>query len=436
MCTQIIPGTWGNIWSPAAKSAAPLVRQLVYIWSWQSWGQERPWLDKLCLMVSIQQEGLSPQMSCRVGCPGVWFAKVKAKIKQKKPLCVMSLWLPHAKCCRCQQRGSRISRVGKVKVQTWTENPQCSFLSHPCVTAVLPFIFSINQKRNDRFSCLGRWFANWWCSLRWWMVSGNTSLQKQDNSLYLSSTLDLKCLEIHIIREKWGWEKRILTRSSDLPFCPTYNASDRCLPHLFLTPGYGDSSLSLKPVCAVRKLSLMSNLNLLSGYWSHSYLHSQRAPSNGSVDMQGVGRSRAALEGEKPGFLKQKTSFMLAKEGRGFDVLHKLSSLILLKLSLLTAGGWARWDFKVPSNHSVILWYLHWEHSWASLYSFSKHALFLRITAWLNFSNNVYLHWKNTSRISFLLCRPTLTIIELLFISKGKITLWSACVGDNVSARM
>lgn len=123
-------------------------------------------------------------------------------------------------------------------------------------------------KKMIDFLRLGCWFANWGCSLRWWMVSGNTSLQKQDNSLYLSTTLDPKCLEIHIIREKWGWEKRILMRSSDLPFCPTYNASDRCLSHLFLTSGYGDSSLSLKSVWAVRKLSLMWNLNLLSGYWT------------------------------------------------------------------------------------------------------------------------------------------------------------------------
>lgn len=158
-----------------------------------------------------------------------------------------------------------------------------------------------SEKKNDRFLCLGPWFANWWCSLRWWMVSGNTSLQKQDNSLYLSSTLDPKCLEIHIIREKWGCEKRILMRSSDLPFCPTYNASDRCLSHLFLTSGYGDCSLSLKSVCAVRKLSLVSNLNLLSGYWSHSYLYSQRAPSNPLAPWtcRVLAEGRAVLEGKK-----------------------------------------------------------------------------------------------------------------------------------------
>ena len=34
-----------------------------------------------------------------------------------------------------------------------------------------------------------------------------------------------------------------------------------------------------------------------------------------------------------------------------------LSTLIHLKMSLLTAGGWARWPLKVPSNpnHPVIL---------------------------------------------------------------------------------
>lgn len=44
----------------------------------------------------------------------------------------------------------------------------------------------------------------------------------------------------------------------------------------------------------------------------------------GSVDMQGVGRRQGCSGGEKPGFLKEKTSFMLGKEGCGFDVLHKL----------------------------------------------------------------------------------------------------------------
>lgn len=141
------------LWSPAADSVAPLVRQLGYIWSWGSWGQERPWLDKLCLMIRIQQEALSPQMSCRVGCPGGLFQSglQKSRQRQNQKNSVMSLWLPPSACCRCQQCGSRISRVGKVKVQRWMENPQCSFLSHPCVTAVLPFIFSINRKKMTDF---------------------------------------------------------------------------------------------------------------------------------------------------------------------------------------------------------------------------------------------------------------------------------------------
>lgn len=39
--------------------------------------------------------------------------------------------------------------------------------------------------------------------------------------------------------------KKSLMRSSDLPFCPTYNISDRCLSHLFLTSSDRESSLSL-----------------------------------------------------------------------------------------------------------------------------------------------------------------------------------------------
>lgn len=44
---------------------------------------------------------------------------------------------------------------------------------------------------------------------------------------------------------KLGKKKKSLMRSSDLPFCLTYNISDRCLSHLFLTFSGGGSPLSL-----------------------------------------------------------------------------------------------------------------------------------------------------------------------------------------------
>lgn len=96
--------------------------------------------------------------------------------------------------------------------------------------------------------------------------------------------------------------------------------------------------------------------------------------------------------------------------------------------------GWTWWSL------STTLWFcgICTENILEQVFTVSVSMLFLRITAWLNFSssNNVYLHWKNTAHISFFLCRPTLTIIELPFISKEKITLWSAYAGENVSARM
>lgn len=103
--------------------------------------------------------------------------------------------------------------------------------------------------KKDGFLCLGSWFAN---SPWWWIVAGNISgsplctLQMQNNNLYLNSTPDPECLEIHIIREKWDCEKKKnLMRSSDLPSCFTYNISDRCLSHLFLTSSEAGSPLSL-----------------------------------------------------------------------------------------------------------------------------------------------------------------------------------------------
>lgn len=86
------------------------------------------------------------------------------------------------------------------------EDPQCSFLPCPCIIAVLLLIFSINQEKmmdfyvwavdlqigdvhsgDEQFQVIHLWFS---------------SLQIQDNNLYLNSTLDPKCLEIHIMREK------------------------------------------------------------------------------------------------------------------------------------------------------------------------------------------------------------------------------------------
>lgn len=98
--------------------------------------------------------------------------------------------------------------------------------------------------------------------------------------------------------------------------------------------------------------------------------------------------------------------------------------------------GWTWWSLR---SLPTILWFcgICTENTLEQVFTVSVNMLFLRITAWLHFSssNNVYLHLKNTSHISFLLCRPTLTIIELLFISMEKITLWSAYAGEKCQCK-
>ena len=86
------------------------------------------------------------------------------------------------------------------------DHPQCSFLPCSCVIAVLLLISTINreemrdfyvwgadlqigdvQSGDEQFQVIPLWFS---------------FVQIQDNSLYLNMTLDLECLDIHIIREK------------------------------------------------------------------------------------------------------------------------------------------------------------------------------------------------------------------------------------------
>lgn len=86
------------------------------------------------------------------------------------------------------------------------EDSRTPFLLCPCAIAVLLLILSINREKmmdfdvwaadlqignvhsgDEQFQVICLWFS---------------SLQAQSNSLYLNSTLDPKCLEIHIIREK------------------------------------------------------------------------------------------------------------------------------------------------------------------------------------------------------------------------------------------
>lgn len=82
----------------------------------------------------------------------------------------------------------------------------CSFLPCPCVIAALLLISSINQEKEmdfysravdlqigdvrsgeEQFQVIPLWFS---------------SLRIQDDILHLKSTLDPRCLEIHITREK------------------------------------------------------------------------------------------------------------------------------------------------------------------------------------------------------------------------------------------
>lgn len=119
LCTQIIPGMWGNnALVPSSRfcsspgQAAWLHLELRELRSGKT-------LAGQILSHDQNSAGLSPQMSCRVGCPGGLFQSglQRSRQRQNQKNSVMSLWLFPSACCRCQQCGSRISRVGKVKVQ-------------------------------------------------------------------------------------------------------------------------------------------------------------------------------------------------------------------------------------------------------------------------------------------------------------------------------
>lgn len=64
----------GECWSSTAQSAVSLIRQLELgkLRTGRNWQQGG--LDAQCLVVNMQQEALGLQMSCRVECPGDWFA--------------------------------------------------------------------------------------------------------------------------------------------------------------------------------------------------------------------------------------------------------------------------------------------------------------------------------------------------------------------------